>query len=148
VEKERFLSFWRFYFQPLLTAPLLFLPLAWRDRRILLLTLTGLLVLAGNNLYGSFSRTTWRPCAVCLFADRRGNAAARGSEDWGVARGNLDRPFVDSDFSFKRFSHHRWWAYGALVGHGRGHSQGARSISSLIPESTWFSFATVPPFFP
>ncbi|HYK62761.1 MAG TPA: hypothetical protein VEV85_25210 [Bryobacteraceae bacterium] len=49
--RERLLSFWRFYFQPLLTVPLFFLAFLWRDRRLLLLTLTALLVLAGNCLY-------------------------------------------------------------------------------------------------
>jgi uncharacterized protein (TIGR03437 family) len=54
VEKERFLSFWRFYFQPLFTAPLLLLFLVWRKKRILVLTVAALLVMAGNNLYPFF----------------------------------------------------------------------------------------------
>jgi uncharacterized protein (TIGR03437 family) len=54
VEGERLLSFWRFYLQPLLTVPLLFLPLLWRDWRLGVLLLSASMLLAGNSLYPFF----------------------------------------------------------------------------------------------
>jgi len=53
-ESKRLLIFWRFYIQPLLTIPLLFVPLLWRDSRLRVLLFTATLLLAGNRLYPFF----------------------------------------------------------------------------------------------
>jgi uncharacterized protein (TIGR03437 family) len=46
--------FWDFYFQPLLTVPLLFLPFLWRNSRLRIALLAGVAVLAGGRLYPFF----------------------------------------------------------------------------------------------
>ena len=53
-EQERLGGVWQFYFQPLLTLPLLFLPLAWPRRRLRTVFWSAILVLAGNALYPFF----------------------------------------------------------------------------------------------
>jgi uncharacterized protein (TIGR03437 family) len=53
-ESSRLLVFWRFYLQPLLTLPLLFVPLLWRDPRLRVLLFAAALLLAGNRLYPFF----------------------------------------------------------------------------------------------
>ncbi|HJZ95203.1 MAG TPA: hypothetical protein VKE70_01775 [Candidatus Solibacter sp.] len=53
-EAARLESFWQFYLQPLLTLPLLLLPFAIRQRRLLVLLLSALLLLAGNAMYPFF----------------------------------------------------------------------------------------------
>jgi uncharacterized protein (TIGR03437 family) len=50
----RLVSFWNFYLQPLLTAPLLLLPWICRSRWMAVSLLAGLLVMAGNSLYPFF----------------------------------------------------------------------------------------------
>ncbi len=47
-------SFWQFYLQPLLTLPLLLLPLVVRNRSILVLSLSAVTVLGGNAMYPFF----------------------------------------------------------------------------------------------
>ena len=54
LEQERLGSFWQFYFQPLLTFPLFFLPLAWHRRRVRTVFWSAVLVLAGTALYPFF----------------------------------------------------------------------------------------------
>jgi uncharacterized protein (TIGR03437 family) len=53
-ELARLKVFWSFYLQPLLTVPLLFLPLLWRNVRLRILLLTAATLLAGNRLYPFF----------------------------------------------------------------------------------------------
>jgi uncharacterized protein (TIGR03437 family) len=53
-ELARLKAFWSFYLQPLLTMPLLFLPLVWRHARLRILLLTAATLLAGNRLYPFF----------------------------------------------------------------------------------------------
>ncbi len=54
LQAERLKAFWRFYLQPLFTLPLLFLPLAWKRRRLRVPLLAAGVVLAGNTLYPFF----------------------------------------------------------------------------------------------
>jgi len=53
-EGVRLESFWEFYLQPLLTLPLLLLPLVVRNRSILVLSLSAVTLLAGNAMYPFF----------------------------------------------------------------------------------------------
>lgn len=53
-ERARLGSFWQFYLQPLLTLPLLLLPLALRNRRLLALLLSALALFVGNAMYPFF----------------------------------------------------------------------------------------------
>ena len=53
-EGERLGEFWQFYLQPLLTLPLLLLPLVLRNGRMRLLFLCALALLAGNAMYPFF----------------------------------------------------------------------------------------------
>ena len=53
-QAERLARFWRFYLQPLLTLPLLFLPFVMQDRRMLVLAASAAAVLIGNALYPFF----------------------------------------------------------------------------------------------
>ena len=54
VEGERLGVFWQFFLQPLLTLPLLLLPLVLRNGRMRLLSLCGLALLVGNTMYPFF----------------------------------------------------------------------------------------------
>jgi uncharacterized protein (TIGR03437 family) len=53
-EGIRLQSFWQFYLQPLLTVPLLVLPFVLRNRRLLVLSLSAVTLLAGNAMYPFF----------------------------------------------------------------------------------------------
>jgi uncharacterized protein (TIGR03437 family) len=53
-EAARLNSFWQFYLQPLLSLPLLLLPVVIRRRRMLVVLLSALLLLAGNAMYPFF----------------------------------------------------------------------------------------------
>lgn len=53
-EGDRLETFWEFYLQPLLSVPLLLLPLALRNRRLLVLFLSALTLLVGNAMYSFF----------------------------------------------------------------------------------------------
>lgn len=53
-QAERLARLWHFYLQPLLTVPLLLLPLLWKDRRLRTLLIAAAAVLAGNALYPFF----------------------------------------------------------------------------------------------
>jgi uncharacterized protein (TIGR03437 family) len=54
IEGERLGVFWQFFLQPLLTLPLLFLPLVLRNGRMRVLSLCALALLAGNTMYPFF----------------------------------------------------------------------------------------------
>jgi hypothetical protein len=53
-EGARLGAFWQFYLQPLLTLPLLFLPLIIRKRRLAELALGALALMVGNAMYPFF----------------------------------------------------------------------------------------------
>ncbi|MBV9398760.1 MAG: hypothetical protein JO062_12330 [Bryobacterales bacterium] len=53
-EAARLKVFWDFYFQPLLTVPLVFLAFLWRNARLRIALLAGAAVLAGGSLYPFF----------------------------------------------------------------------------------------------
>lgn len=66
-QAERLARLWHFYLQPLLTLPLLFLPLLWKDRRLRTLLIAAAAVLAGNALYPFFFPHYAAPlCALFL----------------------------------------------------------------------------------
>jgi uncharacterized protein (TIGR03437 family) len=54
MQGERLRAFWHFYLQPLLTLPLLFLPLLWRRRRMRVVLISIAVVMVGNSLYPFF----------------------------------------------------------------------------------------------
>ncbi|MDQ6666154.1 MAG: hypothetical protein M3Z23_17375 [Acidobacteriota bacterium] len=73
--------FWSFYFEPLLTLPLLFLPFALKERWTRLLVCTALFVLLGIAMYPFFYYHYAAPiCGITLFAVVQGMRRMRAFE--------------------------------------------------------------------
>ena len=142
---SRLASFWHFYFQPLFTVPLLFLPFFVRRRWMPVLLAAAALVLAGSTLYPFFfphyaapicgltvllviqglrQLRAWRPAGaavfrlllICIFASALLTAGGEFLEPWSVDSGDTPRAEV------ARYLEQRGGKHLVLVRYGSKHS--------------------------